>query len=202
MNVNEKLFALGSAAAAFVASLCCLGPLALGGLGLGALLVATFAPLRPYFLALSAVLLALGFYFVYRKPKAAAACEGEVCAPESRARRAAKPLLWLATLAVAALAFFPLYGAKLVPVPTTTATAATSSLETVELKISGMSCEACAGVLRNKLLETPGVAEAVVHYPAGHAIVKYDPSKTNAAILIAAVSAAGYQASLPKQEGR
>jgi len=195
MNVNEKLFALGSAAAAFVASVCCLGPLVLGGLGLGALLVATFAPLRPYFLAISGVLLALGFYFVYRKPRTAEACEGEVCAPDSRARRAAKPLLWLATLAVAALAFFPLYGAKLVPVPTATATAATS-LETVELKISGMSCEACAGVIKAKLLETDGVAEAEVHYPAGHAQVKYDSTKIDPAKLIEIVNSTGYKASL------
>ena len=64
--MNEKSLAIGSTLAAFVASLCCLGPLLLGGIGLGAALVATFAPLRPYFLALSTVLLALGFYFVYR----------------------------------------------------------------------------------------------------------------------------------------
>ena len=67
--MNEKSFAIASTLAAFVASLCCLGPLILGGVGLGAAMVATFAPLRPYFLALSAVLLASGFYFVYRKPR-------------------------------------------------------------------------------------------------------------------------------------
>ena len=196
MNVNEKFLALGSAAAAFVASVCCLGPLVLGGLGLSALLVATFAPLRPYFLASSAVLLALGFYFVYRRPKAAEACEGEVCVPDSGARRAAKPLLWLATVAVAALAFFPLYGAKLVPVPATKATGAAVQVQTVELKISGMSCEACASVVKSKLLETPGVAEAEVHYPAGNAQVRYDPAITDPAKLIEAVNATGYKASL------
>src|SRR3989441_9847829 len=115
--MNEKTAAMGSAFAAFVASLCCLGPLLLGSAGLGAALVATFAPLRPYFLGLSVFLLAAGFYFVYRKPKAAEACGGETCAPQSGTRRMAKPLLWLATLAVAALAFFPSYGVKLVGTP-------------------------------------------------------------------------------------
>ena len=89
--MNEKSLAIGSTLAAFVASLCCLGPLILGGVGLSAALVATFAPLRPYFLALSGALLALGFYFVYRKPRPAEACPGEVCAPQSRTRRLAKP---------------------------------------------------------------------------------------------------------------
>lgn len=196
MNVNEKFLALGSAAAAFVASLCCLGPLVLGGVGFGTVLVATFTPLRPYFLAVSSVLLALGFYFVYRKPKPAEACEGEVCAIESPARRWAKPLLWLATLAVVALGLFPYYGAKLVPMPTAAATMPNVALETAELRISGMSCEACAGVVKAKLLETPGVAEAEVHYPAGHALVKYEPAKTDPTKLIEAVNSTGYTASL------
>jgi len=192
--MNERWFALGSAGAAFVASLCCLGPLLLGGLGVGALLVATFAPLRPYFLTASGVLLALGFYFVYRKPHAAAACEGEVCAPDSPARQVAKPLLWLATVAVLALALFPYYGGKLVRPTRAAAPAASAALETLELNIGGMDCEACAGVIRNKLLETPGVAAAEVHYPAGHAMVRYDAARVTPEALLAAVKSAGYSA--------
>ena len=49
--MKDNTFTFGSLVAAFLASLCCLGPLLLGGLGLGTALVATFAPLRPYFLA-------------------------------------------------------------------------------------------------------------------------------------------------------
>ncbi len=59
--MKERSLAIGSALTAFLASLCCLGPLLLGGAGLGAMLVATFAPLRPYFLAVSGILLAGGF---------------------------------------------------------------------------------------------------------------------------------------------
>ena len=184
--MNEKFLALGSTVAAFVASLCCLGPLILGGVGLGAAMVATFAPLRPYFLALSAVLLASGFYFVYHKPRVVQACEGEVCAPQSRTRRMAKPLLWLATAAVLALAFFPSYGAKLVGTPAVAAPAATAALKTAELKIVGMG----------KLLETSGVVQVEVHYPAGYATMKYDPARTAPAQLTEAVNATGYKASL------
>ncbi len=196
MSVNEKSLAVGSAIAAFGASLCCLGPLVLGGLGLSAVLVSTFAPLRPYFLVLSAVLLALGFYFVYRKPATAEACEGEVCAPESRTRRLAKPLLWLASFAVLALALFPYYGGRLVPTSKANTPIPGAALATVELSISGMDCEACAGVIRAKLFETPGVAEADVSYPKGRATVKYDPAQASPEQLVAAVNATGYRASL------
>ncbi len=193
--MKERSLALGSTLAAFLASLCCLGPLLLGGAGLGAVLVATFAPLRPYFLAVSAMLLAGGFYFVYRKPKMGEACAGETCAPQSRSHRLAKPLLWLATVAVAALALFPSYGTQLVRTPVATATVPSAALQTADLKITGMDCEVCAGVIQRKLLETPGVVKAEVRYPAGSATVQFDSGRTNPEKLIAAVNSTGYKAS-------
>lgn len=194
--MKDKTFALGSVLAAFLASLCCLGPLLLGGIGLGAAMVATFAPLRPYFLSVSAALLAAGFYFVYRKPRTAHACEGETCTPQDNARRLAKPLLWLATLAMLALAFFPQYGNKLVSARQVPSRTSAPVLEVAHLRISGMDCEVCAGVIQRKLFENPGVTEALVEYPAGVATVKYDPAKTNTANLIETVKGVGYHASL------
>ena len=194
--MNEKSFATGSIIAAFVASLCCLGPLLLGGVGLGAALIGTFAPLRPYFLGLSGVLLAAGFYFVYRKPKTSVACDGEVCTPQSRTRRMAKPLLWLAAVAVLALAFFPSYGTKLVGTSKAAPPTATALVETAQLKITGMDCPVCASAIQRKLTETPGVVAAQVDFSGGRAMVKYDPAKTDPGKLTDAVSATGYKASI------
>jgi mercuric ion transport protein len=192
--MKEKSLAVASTLAALLASLCCLGPLLLGGAGLGALLVATFAPLRPYFLAVSVLLLAGGFYLVYRKPRSRGACEGETCAPESRTRRMAKPLLWIAAFAVAALAFFPSYGVKLVGRPVAASQAPSAGVRTAELKITGMDCAVCASVIQRKLLQTPGVVNAEVRYPAGSATVQFNPSQTDTSKLVAAVSDTGYKA--------
>ena len=77
--MKEKLGIVGAIAAAVLASVCCLGPVVLAGLGLGAVAAAqSFAPYRPLFLALTAVFLGVGFYFAYRKPEPAT-CEGQVC---------------------------------------------------------------------------------------------------------------------------
>lgn len=198
--MKQRSLALGSTLAAFLASLCCLGPLVLGGAGLGAVLVATFAPLRPYFLLVSAVLLAGGFYFAYRKPKAAEACKDQTCSSQSGIPRTAKPLLWAATLAVAALAFFPSYGAKLVRTPAAAMPGPSAALQTAELRITGMDCEVCAGVIQRKLLETPGVVKAEVRYPAGLATVQFDPAKTNPEKVIAVVNSTGYKASTSAKE--
>lgn len=192
--MKERTLAIGSTLAALLASLCCLGPLLLGGAGLGALLVGTFAPLRPYFLAISLIFLAGGFYLVYRRPKAGEACTGETCAPGSGTRRMTKPLLWIAAVAVAVLAFFPSYGVKLAGSPAVPATASLAALQTTELKITGMDCPVCSGVIQRKLLETPGVVKAEVRYPAGSATVEFDATRTNTEKLVAVVKDAGYEA--------
>jgi copper chaperone CopZ len=194
--MKERSLAVGSTLAALLASLCCLGPLVLGGAGLGAVLVATFAPLRPYFLAVSGILLAGGFYLVYRKPKAAEACAGQTSAPESKTRRIAKPLLWVAAPAVAALALFPSYGVKLVGKPAAAASISSATLQTAELKIKGMDCPVCSGVIQRKLLETPGVVKAEVRYPAGSATVQFDSAKTDTTKLIAVVNDTEYKAAV------
>jgi mercuric ion transport protein len=192
--MNEKRLAIGSTIAALLASLCCLSPLLLGGAGLGALLAGAFAPLRPYFLAISLIFLAGAFYFVYRKPKSGEACVRETSRPEGSTHRMAKPLLWVEAVAVAVLAFFPSYGVKLVGRPAVRATVSFMALQTAELKISGMDCPVCSGVIQRKLLETPGVVEAEVGYSAGAATVEFDATRTNTEKLVAVVKDTGYQA--------
>lgn len=100
---------VGSIGAAFLASLCCIGPLVFVTFGVGAGLASTFEPLRPIFTALTVGLIALGFYVVYgKKPKVTdAACgpDGSCAVPRSRTRD--KLLLWGATLIALALLSFP-----------------------------------------------------------------------------------------------
>jgi mercuric ion transport protein len=55
----------GGVVAAFLASLCCVGPLLFVSLGAGAGLASTFEPLRPLFGMLMVALLAAGFWAVY-----------------------------------------------------------------------------------------------------------------------------------------
>ena len=59
----------GAVVSAALASMCCILPLSLGAIGLSTTAVAVFfEPLRPWFLALAALLLGLGFYFALRRP--------------------------------------------------------------------------------------------------------------------------------------
>ena len=92
----------GAIVSAFLASVCCVGPLvfALLGLGGGALLV-KFEPYRPYFTVLTLALLGAGFYFTYRKPKLESVGEGDACGcPAPRTNRVGRIMLWISTLLV------------------------------------------------------------------------------------------------------
>src|SRR5260370_20127808 len=107
-KMKDKAFVGASLIAGIAASLCCILPIvfALAGAGIvGA--SAFFAAWRPYLLGITFLLLGLGFYFAYRKPKHA--CEpGSVC-EKPATNRTGRIWLWTTTAVVLIVAAFPYY---------------------------------------------------------------------------------------------
>jgi Cu2+-exporting ATPase len=62
------------------------------------------------------------------------------------------------------------------------------------LRLSGLHCAACAGVIEHALRALPGVVGAQVHASASLATVRWQPQQTRVAALVAAVRRAGYDA--------
>ena len=100
--------------AAFLASLCCVGPPLFVSLGVGVGLASTFEPLRPVFGVLMVALLGAGFWAVFGRrvvPAPASggrgipAAESTCAAPERRGCDAA--ILWSATALALLLWTFP-----------------------------------------------------------------------------------------------
>ncbi len=67
-------------------------------------------------------------------------------------------------------------------------------MNTVILKIEGMNCQHCVAAVTKALSSVPGVNKAEVDLAKGSARVEFDPAKTGAAVLIAAVEDQGYTA--------
>lgn len=108
---------LASIGAAFVASLCCIGPVLFVTLGVGAGLASGFEPLRPVFTGLSVGLLALGFYTVYgRRPAgdAGGSCDLDGSSTVALSRTRDVVLLWSATLFALVVLSFPAWSKFLV----------------------------------------------------------------------------------------
>ena len=74
-------------------------------------------------------------------------------------------------------------------------------MDTLTLKLRGMSCASCANSIEKAIRSVPGVSEANVNFGVEQATVKYDPRKANIEKIQDAVDAAGYSAfSLQDQE--
>ena len=67
-------------------------------------------------------------------------------------------------------------------------------METVTLKLRGMSCASCANSIEDAIRIVPGVSESNVNFGIEQATVTYDPRKTNLDTIQDAVSEAGYSA--------
>jgi len=95
------LIAAGSIIGALLASSCCIAPLLLVMLGIGGAWagnLTALAPYKPYFLMVTALLLAAGFRFVYFKP--ARVCTDQSYCARPVSTRITKFTLWSATLLV------------------------------------------------------------------------------------------------------
>jgi mercuric ion transport protein len=106
----RKFLGLG-AAGALIASIgtlsCCVLPLALFSLGAsGAWMgnLTALAPYQPWFIGAAVLLIGVGFWRVYRRPKAACADDSYCASPASG--KVVKGALWLSALLVAAAIAF------------------------------------------------------------------------------------------------
>ena len=95
--------------AAVLASVCCVGPLLLLGLGVSGAWIgslAAFEPFRPYMIAATLIFLALAFRKLYLVPQN---CEpGTMCATPQTLRKQ-RILFWVITLSLIVLMAFPWY---------------------------------------------------------------------------------------------
>ena len=201
--MKDKAFIGASLIAGIAASLCCILPIvfALAGAGIvGA--SAFFAALRPYLLGITFLLLGLGFYFAYRKPKHA--CEqGSVC-EKPATNRTGRISLWITTAVVLIVAAFPYYSEPVANLLLSTKASETKvdtpRVNQASFAVEGMDCTACATAIEKKLKGLDGVQSAIVSYEQKRATVEFDTSKVTIAQLEQAIRDAGYRAH-PIQRG-
>jgi periplasmic mercuric ion binding protein len=70
--------------------------------------------------------------------------------------------------------------------------------QTVTLDVKNMYCDLCPVTVRKSLEHVPGVAEAKVDFAQKTAIVKFDPDRATAAVLVKATTDAGFPSAVQK----
>lgn len=194
-NLSNKGL-IGAVLAAAAASVCCVGPLVLLGLGVSGAWIGTlssFEPFRPYLIILTLILLGYAFYQIYRKPKPVECPSGSHCT-HTNSDRINKITLWTVTLLVLGLLSVP----YLTPVLADNRHPVTANAEVREvvLDVPGMSCASCPVTIRKSLEHVDGVIAANASFDTKTVIVRYDPDKISTRDLMIATSNAGYEATV------
>jgi mercuric ion transport protein len=192
---NRKVLLGSGLLLAVTSSLCCIVPLLaiVGGAGGAVAALSWAAPLRPYLLAATVLVLGFAFYQAYRpRHKDGCGCTIE----KKKSWLQSKTFLWVITSVSVLLSTFPYYAKYFQPEvsgqPVLVNTSA--SIEEVVLHIKGMSCEACEGHVNNALLQKKGVQQVNTSYAKGISIVKFDSTQISLQQLAATVeSETGYK---------
>jgi periplasmic mercuric ion binding protein len=205
-NNASRWTMMGAMGAAAAASLCCILPAAAAGLGLaGFAASALFAAWRPYLLALTFALLAVGFYLTYRPRPSADGCEPESLCERPRFVRSSRTALWLITGLVIVLAAFPYYSGAVVRAfgrqPSALQPANLPATRTV-LTIQGMDCTMCAALIEKNLTQIQGVRTAKVSFEKKVAVINYDPRVVAPEKFVKAIEKGGYKVTLVQSQGQ
>ena len=194
-GTKRSWWLIGTLASAIGASICCLGPLILVGLGFSGAWIgnlASFERYRPLFMLIAFGFLAFAFYKVYSKPK------GECCQTDSycanpKADRMNKIALWGVTVLIVGMLISP----NMIPIlASNNNTAQSTPVKQVVLNVEGMTCAACSVTVKKSLERVDGVQKANVMMNPLEAIVIYDPAKVSVEQLIEATKNVGYPTSI------
>ncbi len=184
--------------ASLAASVCCVGPLVLIGLGLGSLgLGAWIGRFHWGFIGAAGVLLVFGWWIYLKESRR---CQAAQCQMEKR--NATRIVLGAATLVVLFFAALNIYTYVAKP-SVSAANPGRAAAETAEvvLPVEGMTCFTCELTVEKSLTSAPGVVEAKASAKEGLTRVVYDPQQTSVPELVAAINRTGYKASRPRGKG-
>lgn len=189
---NDKALMSSGIGAAFIASLCCITPVAASLAGIGGI-AATFSwmePIRPYIIGLT--LLILGFAW-YQKLKPKSKEEIDCACDDDPSVFQSKGFLGVVTLLATVLMAFPYYSdvffSKKSPEIVYVQQA---SVETVTYDILGMTCIGCEAAVNNVAQQVEGVLEVKASYETQTATISFDKSKVQPEQIKQAINSTGF----------
>ena len=190
---NTKSWIAGIVAA-IAASLCCITPV-LAFLGGASGLASSFSwiePYRPHLIGLTIAIFVFAWYQKLKPQKQVdCACEAD----NKKSFWQSKLFLALITFVAGLLIAFPYYSKIFYPKPQEAKVIIVdkSAIATVQLNISGMTCEGCTAHIKGELSKVNGVIETNTSYKNANAMVTFDNSKTSVDSITNIINSIGYK---------
>jgi len=201
---HERRTIAGVIIAALTASVCCVGPLLLLGLGIGGAWVGNLTalePFRPYLMTVTLAVLAYAFYKIY-KPKPEVCEPGSYCA-NPKSDRINKITLWVSTVFVIGLLATPYIAGEMVAAEnaeTDRLSEQLANLKQITLDVPGMNCPSCPFTVQKSLKKLDGVISARATLEDKKALVIYNPSLVSPEEMMEATANAGYPSGITRTE--
>ncbi|UQD56530.1 mercuric transport protein MerTP [Flavobacterium sp. K5-23] len=198
MKSENKLIGAGLLTA-ITASLCCITPvlaLIAGTSGLAS----TFSwiePFRPYLIGLTILVLAFAWYQKL-KPQKEIDCECET--DEKPKFTQSKTFLGIVTVFTIVMLAFPYYSGIFYPNTKKQIIVVDKvDIQTIEFKISGMTCASCEEHVNLEVNKLNGIVNAKASYENGNAVIEFDRTKTNEMEIEKAINSTGYKVTNKKE---
>ena len=179
--------------AAVLGSICCIGPLLLVAVGLGA--GAAVIGRYHWLFVIGAIAVLTWAWVKHFREKARCACEHRAMGGHGTSLF----ILLLASVIVVAFAGLNVRSYVFAGSAPAAAPNAIANLQRVVIPVEGMSCVTCEVAVRNALKKVNGVASAHVSAATKNATVDYDPTKANPDQIVGAINSTGYRASLTQK---
>lgn len=191
----------GGLLAALLSSLCCITPVLAMIAGTGSI-AASFSwlePVRPYLAGVTIVVLGFAWY-----QKLFPKSNSQECACDADAKKSfwkTKAFLSIVTLFAFAMLAFPHYAHVFYPHNESQVVVVNKGdIKTAEFKVSGMTCQGCAGHVMFEVNKLAGILKSNASYEKGNAVVEYDGSKITASEIAEAINKTGYKVEGAPQE--
>lgn len=189
---NSKGAVITGVIAALAASSCCIPPIiaAIAGIGGASSSLSWMEPLRPYLIGLAIV--AIGYaWFSHLKPKKAEDCGCEIEKPKFYQKRG---FLIGMTLFAAISITIPYYSHIFYPDNKKQVIIIdNNNIQNVEIKIEGMTCDACQNHVDFAINELNGIVSVKTSYEDKNTIIQFDTTQTSIQQINQAINSTGYK---------
>jgi len=198
---NKALLSTG-VFTAIAASLCCITPVLVfiaGSSGIASSF-SWMEPLRPYLIGFT--ILVLGFAWYQKlKPRKAEEIECDCEEDEKPSFWQSRKFLGIITVFAVVMIAFPYYSSIFYPDNKKEVVIVNAlDIQTLQLDVEGMTCEACDNHVAHAAQELDGVIEATADHKTGTAEVKFDKTKTSKEAIINAIDETSYKVLNEKSE--
>lgn len=191
-NKNSKGAVATGLLAALAASSCCIPPViaAIAGVGGAAGTLSWTEPLRPYLIGLAVV--AIGYaWYNHLKPKKEDDCGCDIEKPKWYQTKGF--LVGITLFAIVSISFPYYSGIFYADNNKEIVVADDASVQKINVKIEGMTCDACQHHVNSAVNELAGIINVKSSYAEGNAIVEFDNTQTNVLEIEKAVNSTGYK---------